>query len=167
MWEDSNWSLLEFHKGGSSREAYEDCFQPREKPTPLNDKGAGAEKRERGQDSAASLPTTLPPLLLTELYQSPFLFLQKQTTQYAPQPPKRLKCCRPVGMELWLDSEQQYAASPLSLSSLSHKTYHPHTPISLAYSTLLQNVFVLRLGCVRARTNTHQSPAHCWHHLPS
>lgn len=34
-------------------------------------------------------------------------------------------CCRPVGMELWLDSEQQYAAIPLSLSSLSHETYHP------------------------------------------
>lgn len=128
----------------------------------------GRREKELGEDnSAASLPTPLLPVLLTQQYQGPFLSLQKQTTQHASQSPQRLKCCRPVGTELWLDSEQHYAASPLSLNFLSQETYHPHAPISFAYSTLLQNVFVLRLGCVHARTDTHQSPAHCWHHLPS
>lgn len=65
-------------------------------------------------------------------------------------------------MGLWLDSEQQHAACPLSLNY-----HHPWVPISFAYFSLLQNVFVLRLGRVHAHTHNYQSPAHCWHHLPS
>lgn len=33
--------------GGSSRDAYQDCFQRKEKATPLNDKGVGGEKSGR------------------------------------------------------------------------------------------------------------------------
>lgn len=69
--------------------------------------------------------------------------------------PKRLKCCRPVGTVLWLDSEQHYAASPLSLYSLSQETCHPHAPISFAYSTLLQNVFCAQ---IRMCACTHAHP---------
>lgn len=45
-------------------------------------------------------------------------------------------------------------------NTFSQETYHPHAPISFAYFTLLQNVFVLRLGCVQARTHTPTSHRH-------
>lgn len=39
--------------------------------------------------------------------------------------------------------------------TFSQEACHPHAPFSFAYFTLLQNVFVLRLGCVAAHTRTH------------
>jgi len=84
--------LLKFHKGGSSREAYEDCFQHRQKPTPL--KGRRREKELGEDNSAASLPTSLLPVLLTQQYRGPFLSLQKQTRQRASKSPQKAQALR-------------------------------------------------------------------------
>lgn len=44
----------------------------------------------------------------------------------------------------------------LSLSiTFSQENHHPHAPVGFAQFTLLQNVFVLRSGCVPAQAHTH------------
>lgn len=101
-------------------------------------------------------------------YQGPFLSLQKQATYMLLNPHKRLKCCRPVGMELWLDSEQHHAASPLSLNYLLPENLSPTCShrVCIFHSSKECLCAQIRMRAC-THTHTHQSPAHCWHHLPS
>lgn len=131
-------------------------------------RGWRREEKEPGEDnSAASWTSPLLPMLWIQQCQDPFLSLQKQAAHVLLYPPKRLKCCRPVGTELWWDSKHHHAASPLSPNYLLPRNLSP--TCSHWFCTIHPSPECLcaqiRL-CACTGTHTHQSLAHCWHHLP-
>lgn len=98
-------------------------------------RGWKGEEKEPGEDnSAASWTSPLLPVLWIQQCQGPFLSLQKQAAHVLLYPPKRLKCCRPVGTELWWDSKHHHAA----FSSLSQLP-SPKKPITHMLPLVLHN----------------------------
>lgn len=128
----------------------------------------GRRERAGGGQFSSIMDQPSPACAVISAVSGPFLVPQKQAAHVLLRPPKRLKCCRPVGTELWWDSQHHHAASPLSLNYLlprnlsptcSHwfRTTHPSPECLCAQIRL----------CACTGTHTHQSLAHCWHHLPS